>query len=336
MDSKKRYTEEQINLIIDYLSNSISEPSRVELEEWLNESEANRQFFKELEEAWTVAGILKEGDTFESNEDYQLFRSRIELASSQPKLTKDFTRRFLPYVAAVASLIIFSFSIYFYTKQPSENKSFVSKIEVPYGSISHIELSDGTKVCLNAGSKLYFSGDFGQHDRKVSFEGEASFEVARNEKLPFIVQTESVSIKVLGTTFNVNTYQEAGDVKIALLEGKVELLSDAGESVHMKTNDMAVYNKTSQKITIYSDGVKDAFGWRENQLIFNNETFEQIAFVLERKFNVKFNIQDNSIKKRRFKGDFVNNETLEQILNIMCTDKTFKYKINGDIIHIYK
>lgn len=336
MESKKQYTEEHINLIIDFLSDSISESSRVELEGWLSESEANRQFFKELEEAWAVAGILKEGDRFESNEDYQLFRSRIGLASSQPQLTKKISRRFLPYAAAIASLIIFSFSIYFYTKQSSEKKSFVSKIEVPYGSISHIELSDGTKVCLNAGSKLYFSDDFGQHDRKVSFDGEASFEVARNEKIPFIVQTESVTIKVLGTTFNVNTYHEAGEVKIALLEGKVELSSDAGETVHMKTNDVAVYNRTSQKITIYSDGVKDAFGWRENQLIFNDETFEQIAFVLERKFNVKFDIQDNSIKKRRFKGDFVNNETLEQILNIMSTDKTFKYKINGDMIHIYR
>lgn len=328
-------TEYYINLIIDFLSGSISDSSQLELDEWLNDSKANRQLFEELKDAWILAGAIKDEDAFDSDKAYQLFRNRVELAL-QHRPTKYTLRRFIPYAATIASFIILAVSVYFYSKPSLTSNSFVSKIEVPYGSKSHIELEDGTKVWLNAGSKLYFSKDFGQKDRKVSFEGEASFDVARNEKLPFIVQTEAIDVKVLGTTFNINTYKERGEIKIALLEGEVELSSDMGEVKRMKVNDVAVYNRTSKKIDVFSNGVASAFSWRDNHLIFSGETFEQITHELERKFNVKFIIHDNTIKKRRFKGDFVNNEALEQILNIMNTNKIFKYKRKGDVINIYK
>lgn len=335
MESKRQYTEDNVNLIIDFFSGSISNSSQIELERWLNASEDNRQLFEELEKAWVLAGVIKDENMFDSDKAYQIFRNRVDLAL-QAKPRKYTLRRLLPYAATVASIIILALSIYFYSKPPLSNDSFVSKIEVPYGSKSQIELKDGTKVWLNAGSKLYFSNDFGQKDRKVSFEGEASFEVAKNEKLPFIVHTGAIDVKVLGTTFNVNTYEESGEIKIALLEGEVELSSDIGEVMRMKVNDVAIYNRTSKKTDIYSNSIEGSFGWRDNLLVFNNETFEQIAHVLERKFNVKFYIHDDSIKKRRFRGDFVNNETIEQILNIMSTNKILTYKIEGDIINIYK
>lgn len=337
MESKEQYAEEHINLIVDFLSNSISDSSRIELEEWLNASEANRQFFKELEEAWMLMETLKDEESFESDKAYQMFRNRVYLAgfASQTRRRKYTMRHFLAYAATIASLITLTLFAYFYTKPSLSANHFISNIEVPYGSKSQIELNDGTKVWLNAGSKLCFPNDFGKKERKVYFEGEASFEVARNEKLPFIVQTKDIGIKVLGTTFNVNTYEERKEIKIALLEGEVELSSDIGGSVRMKTNDIAFYDRASKKIAIHNDGVGDAFGWRDNQLIFDNETFEQITLILERRFDVKFSIHDNSIKKRKFKGDFVNNETLEEILKIMNTNKILTYKIKGDTVNIY-
>lgn len=335
MNSNNQPQEYWLNLIVDYLTGSISTSSCRELEEWLAASEENRSYFQELQEVWKSMGIVNDMATFNNDKAFQLFKGRVQADRPGRKKIYALPRRALSYAAVIIPFLILSyFTFAYFTGDDNQYLQDISKIEVPNGSKSQIELKDGTKVWLNAGSTLQFNEDFGKAERKVTLYGEASFEVARNEELPFIVATGEVDIRVLGTTFNVNTYQESGEIKVALLEGSVELLSDAGESIRMKPGNMAIYHTGSRKIEVREGGISNAFGWRDNLLIFEGESFAQIVHVLERTYNVHIRIHNEELKSRQFAGDFVNN-SIEQVMSIVSTRQNFTYKIDGNQIDIY-
>ncbi len=223
------------------VTGSVSASSCRELEEWLSGSEENRDYFKELREVWKSMDTVNDMDTFNNDKAFQLFKGRIQAEQPIRKKTYTLPRHALSFAAVIIPFLILSyFTFAYFTGDDSQYLHGISKIEVPKGSKSQIELKDGTKVWLNAGSTLQFNEDFGKAERKVTLYGEASFEVARNEELPFVVAAGKMDIKVLGTTFNVNTYRESGEIKVALLEGSVELLSDAGESIRMKPGNLAI------------------------------------------------------------------------------------------------
>lgn len=329
MNQENQQKDYWLSLIVDYLTGSISESSRIELEDWVSVSDDNRKYFEEMKEVWAASGLVNDDPKFDSDKAYQLFKKRT-------RVVKRYTlRQFIPYAVAAVTLVFLSYFAYSYYSIYDQGNNFVSRIIIPHGSKSQIELSDGTKVWLNAGSHLEIDNNFGKKERKVKLYGEATFDVVKNSKCPFFVETDAIDIKVTGTTFNVNTYKENKETRIALLNGSVELLLGKGNSAVMNPNDLAVINQTTRKVSIYEGGIKDALAWRENRLLFNGERFEDIVSVLERNFNVKINIHRETIKEQRFAGDFVNDEKIEQVLNIMASNKKFTYKIKGKVIDIY-
>lgn len=335
MDSISQQKEYWFNLIVDYLADSLPASSRVELEKWIAASEENYDYFKELKSIWQIISVTEKMSDFDSNKAYLLFKERVLMETRAKK--KLYTIRHIMFrVAMIIPFFIMGyFVIAYFIQTDSDYANSIAKIEVPNGSKSQIKLIDGTKVWLNAGSNLKLNADFGDKRREVILYGEASFEVARNEEVPFIVKAGQVDVKVLGTSFNVNTYQENGVIKVALLRGAVELLSEQGEVVKLSPNELAVYDISSGKISTCEIDVEEVLGWWENKLIFKGETFMQIAGILERAYNVNIHIHNKELKKRRFVGDFVNNNSIEQIMEVISTRENFTYKIKENQIDIY-
>lgn len=321
-----------LNLILESFINERKDAENSsELEEWLAKSEDNRLYYEEFLKIWEASGIIGQENTFDDSKAYTAFKSRREKKQRQTRL------RYLRYAAVVIPFVILSYFSWMYLNGQNETPvSAVSNIVVGKGSKTKLELADGTKIWLNAGSELQVDEHFTSGKRLINLVGEAYLEVAKNEKSPFYIETTDVTVKVLGTKFNVNAYRENDKISVSLLEGAVEVISGKlkENSKMLKPNEVLRYEKTTEEVDIESEGVAELITWMRDGLIFDTETFEQIAYTLERHFNVKIQINKEGLKNRRFSGDFVNNETLDKIFSVMSSEGDFKYKIKGNVIEV--
>ena len=368
MEMQNRNMEYGFELIMDHLTGSTSDDLRRQLDDWRNRSDENEQLFVRMQRLWSAMSLSDRDKTFDSRRAYHLFRERVEADAKESGMARQIPlkplsnlRRFAFYAAILIPFVFLSYFTYrYFTDMPVklEEIPLISEIHTPNGSKTQMSLQDGSKVWLNSGSYIRYDSRFGRSNRTITLSGEAYFEVAKDEHSPFIVHVGDVQIKVLGTNFNVNAYSENNGVSVALIEGSVEMSTDKNNA-RLQPGNIAHYNAATGKIDVTTtqtvessdskqrsdviatkkllaaNSLENALAWKDNRLIFNGESFEQIIATLERAYNVKVNIRNDQIKKRRFAGDFTNNETIEQIFNIMSVNGKFQYRINGNIIDVY-
>lgn len=211
-----------------------------------------------------------------------------------------------------------------------------NKIVTSAGGEYTFVLSDGTRVWLNAESELEFPVDFVGEERVVRLNGEAYFEVRRDEKHPFIVETREMRTRVLGTSFNVKAYDEDSEVATTLLTGKVEVSAVAGGG------DVAVLSPGMQGVWMKEDGwmqVKKVstdrvMAWREGLFLFDNERLSEVIKVLERWYGVDFIYDKRGDKEHVFSGSFSKDEPLTEILDILTYAGGPKFKLAGDVVQV--
>ncbi|MBN1414632.1 MAG: FecR family protein [Bacteroidales bacterium] len=234
---------------------------------------------------------------------------------------------------------------------------------VPSGEKSQLILADGTKVWVNSESRLTYPIRFKGRERKVMLEGEAYFDVAKAKDSEFIVFTQNVSVKVLGTKFNVKSYPKDRTIETTVVEGlvrvedKVEqvrfspiVLKSAERMIFQKditkkgdvnTNDEIQHN-TIQKstpvpqneITINHVNTENITCWKDHLLVFDNETLEEIALKMSRWYKVQVDILDPELKTYRYTGKFINNESLDQVLEAINLTTPIQYDIDQNSIQI--
>jgi ferric-dicitrate binding protein FerR (iron transport regulator) len=273
-------------------------------------------------------------------------------------------RSFMRY-AAVFVLALGMFwmgnSLFFREKSVPANISQMNEISVAYGSKSRIVLPDGSIVNLNSGSLLQYASDF-ENERKVYIEGEAFFDVKKDPRHPFLVQTSNITIRVLGTVFNVKSYPEEEIIETTLVSGSVQILAKSGGSKDefktltiLKPNEKAIFYKNSmstekessdQKTEINNKDVENIqvqkkiktelyTAWKDNNLVFNNEQFGNVVPKLERWFNIEIENNFPELNASRLTGKF-DTETIEQALEALRIITPFNYSIEKNKITIYK
>lgn len=220
---------------------------------------------------------------------------------------------------------------------PSDDNIVFNEVYIPYGQKFRITLSDGTKVWLNSGSRLRFPKNLNTsaQNRMVYLEGEAYFDVTKDEKRPFIVNAENLDIKVLGTQFNVSAYKSDGEISTTLVEGSVNVYenSNPDTKILLSPNYQAAFIKENGSLTKQKVDVRTYTSWMENRLIIDNLSFEQIIQKLERAHNVSIINTVDSLNNEMFKGEF-ENERIETILNTIASSTPFTYKIEDNVITI--
>jgi len=216
----------------------------------------------------------------------------------------------------------------------SGHKNDVEKRVSDKGQKSILVLSDGTKVWLNAASKISYPKDFEtQNTRDVYLEGEAFFDVAHNENKPFIVHTSSINIKVLGTSFNVKSYFDEKTIETTLVQGKVRIEQSDGKGnsigdVELKPNQRAVFNKESKIINIKEVVADNSLSWKRERLVFDEESIDNVILQMERWYNVKIYVKNKGNLDCKLTAS-IENESLEEILNLISIAHNIQYSISG-------
>lgn len=201
------------------------------------------------------------------------------------------------------------------------------------GQRTLITLEDGTKVWLNAESKLLFPNSFrNQPTREVFLDGEGFFSVAKNKAKPFIVRTKGIKVKVLGTSFNIKSYENDSFIQTTLIEGKVTLSSieESSEELTLAPNQIAVFDKSTHNILLDNKKNTDAYvGWTNGKLVFEDQPLSDIIVALERWYNIKFVVEDKRALKCRFFAK-IDNLTLVEVLELFKASDGIEYDIRGD------
>ncbi len=370
------------NLILKYLTDSISENERKELIEYLQQPE-NRKRFKELVKI--NHRLNKEYTKVNTSESYSGLLKRI---TSEKSLKRKLFPILLKYAAIFAGVAILGYGIYsnsprqvntrisgpqitlqledgsfkivdenanvsildingnlisqqknnqlFYSKDGKAEKLVYNTLSVPYGKTFKLELSDGSVVTVNSGTKLKYPVNFiKNNNRTVFLDGEAFFEVAKDTDHPFVVNTNDMDIEVLGTKFNVTSYTEDQKTSTVLVDGKVQASNKA------ITEDIAILSPNQRAsfsenvIHVEDVNVKKYIAWVQGQLIFEDDSFNVIANKLERKFNLKIVNNYPELEKINITASF-RNESIDDVLKIFQSYQAFEYSIKKGILTINK
>ena len=213
-----------------------------------------------------------------------------------------------------------------------------NELQIPYGKIFDVELSDGTLVHLNSGTTMRYPVKFlkGQK-REVFIDGEAYFKVAKDERHPFIVHADAISVEVLGTEFNISSYPEDATIKTVLVEGSVSQSNSffPKDNVKLEPGQKAAWNKFAHDTEVEEVEVNLYTGWIKGEMIFQNAKFEDMAKKLERRYNVSVQNNNEKLKSMRLNARFnVNVESIEDVLSFINEIETFEYSIDDKTILI--
>lgn len=198
-----------------------------------------------------------------------------------------------------------------------------NKIEIPRGGEYKITLSDGTRVCLNAQTVLRFPESFANSDQRVVYlSGEAYFEVAKNASKPFIVCCKNYSVKVLGTSFNVNDYEDGSDSKTTLASGKVEIDMNGRQTI-LKPGQQAVVK--AGRVDVKEVDVEVYTTWMHENFRFQSETVEEIMKKLARWYNIDVVYLNESVKNYHFTGYLPRYANISDVLDLLSLTTKIKF-----------
>lgn len=265
-------------------------------------------------------------------------------------------------IAAAAAFLVVASGVYLF-KVRQEGLLASAKWQekyTPRKTRSTIVLTDGTRIILNSDSKLKFPESFGGAGREVFLTGEAFFDVAKNVEHPFIIHTQKMDIKVLGTSFNVRTYPNETTSETTLISGAVEIkMADRpSDKIYLKPNDKFVLTNQEAAgkkpdLTKKSNGTHSSYAlatlthydamddsseivetsWINNKLVFRNEAFGDLAKKIERWYGVNVAFQNPQTEKLKFTGVF-ERESLEQALTALQMTEKFQFAIKGETLFI--
>ena len=230
--------------------------------------------------------------------------------------------------AIVLPICIAFFTYYLIDSSQTVGAPFIVKADK--GDKATIELPDGTNVVLNSASQLSYLNNFGENGRRVQLNGEAYFKVAHDEKCAFIVQVGDLEVKVLGTSFNVSAYEDAKDVTVVLLEGKVGVYAQKISHI-MKPGDKIEYNKATHKITATQVHPSDYIEWTKGNIYFEKESLENIMKTLSRIYDVEIRFDSNKLPNEYFTGT-IPGGGIQNALNILMLTSPFYYEMDGSVI----
>ena len=313
------------DLIPGYLSGELTHQEMIKVDEWRKESSENESAFQESCRAWEAIPLLNEMEKFNSFEALKKINKKIQSGSISGWWSV------IQRVAAVLLLPLLAYSGYQTIHNRSQEDNVIMQtVSSRQGMIAEFSLPDGTKVWLNSGSQLQYPVSFTSDKREVRLKGEAFFEVARNEKQPFIVSARNLNVEVLGTSFNLISYEEEAQSEVILFEGKVKLSAETGSTIKefgtMHPGQRAVYTEGSQSMNTQEVDLHKYMAWRDGNLVFQDDSMDDVVKRLSRWFNVEIIIDDPEINEYIYKATF-RNENLKQVLTLLKLSAPIDYRI---------
>ncbi len=324
--------------ILNFLKGRYSYNEYLKVKKWFDTAGDDDAVKELLVSQWDEINAKKEGDNESLNNIFQKIQYTILLDEKNNSEKKVFWR-FYRQVAAILLIPVLIFSFWFnmnsdfgFKSSSTSMSQQLIEVEAPEGSRVNFLLPDSSEVWLNSGSKLEYPPVF-QSKREVILTGEAYFEVKHLEKSAFTVSVKDMDVEVLGTKFNVSAYDDDPFSYVVLNEGKVEVNGKVG--VFNRTllpNEKITFDRKGETLKLEDVNAHSYSAWKDGLLVLDNETLEDVALRLERWYNAEIIIQDEVLKKYRFKATF-RDEPLEEVLKLIGKTTAITYEIERRTIN---
>lgn len=314
---KDEYSEKESLYVDDVFSDNKNEK---ELEHFLR-----RQFYE----------LLPEDDKDKKDLDHILYRIHYDINNRSVSHKRDVFNNAFKWTLRIAGIILLPVLIYFgieMYKETGISKQAWVEINSPAWTRTQFRLPDGTVGWLNSNSSIRYYGNFAS-DRQLTLKGEAYFDVFKDEKNPFVVNVYDVALKVLGTKFNVTAYEDERNVEVVLEGGSLVFnTNDKTQSYLMKPDDMVIYDKNLNNLSVEVVQSLKYTSWTQGKLVFRNDPIDVIAKRLERYYNVDIEVDGKVSNDMRLRATFID-EDINEVLGWMERSLPLSYRIeNGTIM----
>jgi len=355
-----------LDLIRLYLNDDCSSEEKDIIENWLAEDQSHQEYFDTIKDVWEVTPSSDVEVDFEEEWHRMSTRLGINLdapkniaseekvnTKSHPKINEHRPINYLLKVAAVILLIAlpaYYFSTFnmISTSKKSSSKVAMQKIETAKGERASMQFSDGSKIMLNSMSSVRFPKVFSSGKREIYLEGEAFFRVIHNEDVPFIVHVNGVTVRDIGTEFNVNGYKEDGSVEVVVRNGQVAVKQDDysknngndSQSANSPHSTREVFLTKGQRTFVKSGqlpskpenvSLKPYMAWVNGRMVFDGTPMREVIKRLERAYDLKFQVKDSTLLSEKLKASF-KRETPEKVLGIIAFSLGIDYELHGSTV----
>jgi transmembrane sensor len=280
-------------------------------------------------------GLLQEENAEEKELDHILYRIHYDINSSESVKNSRSFEKIIKWTFRIAAILLLPVLIFIGLQMNQANylkKDTWVEIKAPAWTRAQFTLPDGSTGWLNSNSTIKYHGDF-YTDRQVTLTGEAFFDVFKDGNRPFVVNTNEVVLKVLGTRFNIAAYEDEKNVEVVLEEGKLVFNSiGMHKSYTMKPNDLIVYDKTLNDFSTEIVQPHKYVSWTEGKLVFRNDPLDVIARRLGRWYNINVEVKGTLTEDLRLRATFID-EDFEKVLNLLKRSLPINYKIDYGILN---
>ena len=320
-------------LVEKFLSGACSRTEIAQILEWFNASEENRKEWLNLRMILARGNFAYFSDPEHIEHSYreickeQAIRERLER-----EITRKISLRFMRYAACILLLIGLSYGSYKYFADWQYPKTIEFAVAATE-PIQQILLHDSTRVWLSANSRIEYPEKFRKKERHVTVEGKVYFEVAKDTQRPFIVKTETYMVKVLGTSFEVNSFKYRQTSDVILVEGSVEILDNKMNLLYMlQPGQQFEMDKLNNQFTLHEVDAAPYTGWHSGQLEFDGMTFAEIARVLERQYDVRIVLDKDIAGETQLVGSLSFKKDIHEMMKTIELVVPIKYKVETDTI----
>ena len=331
MDQNKQQ-EYYDELITGYLNRSLTPEQEKELSRWVAANESHKKHYYEMTELW-LSSYDKQHKNGRKNEAvYRRFAEQAGFRKQKYLFLREYTR-----IAAALLVGVFlgTTGLYLFNQSNRQDEqAMIRTIEVPLGSRSRLQLEDGTIVWLNAGSKFSCQPGFSQKNRQVILEGEGYFEVKKNEQAPFFVETNQMTVNVLGTSFDIKDYSDKMNSETTLLTGKVEIqLPNNPNSILLKPNQRIILDKETGVHEIRQVDASEYILWINEKLVCNNEKLSVILHKIKLWYGMELVCQPGTPVDQRLSLT-IRKESPDEIFKLLEMIVPIRYSIKDDVIYV--
>lgn len=293
------------------------------VKEWSEASEENNKLFRrerKLFNAMILVGYSKEPG----------------MPMKEIRKKNNFIREFLKIASVVVITVGITAALFSIGEDKDNVNIAMQTITVPAGQRVNLDLPDGSNVWLNAGTRMQYPVSFMKDKREVILDGEAYFEVAHNAECPFVVHTGALDVEVLGTKFNVEAYSKRKTFETSLIQGKVRVKSPENKNISVTLLPNQKTTLKDGKLVVSKIDDFNVYRWKEGLYCFKSKPFAEIMQDLERYYDLKIQLDKQSIARVALTGKFRISDGLDYALRVLQNDVAFTYKRDkeNDVIYI--
>ncbi len=242
------------------------------------------------------------------------------------------------YAVAAALMLLTAGAVYWYlTGRPAKNNQrqvAAAPAQQPVYKNQTIHLPDGSTVILKADSKLHYPSAFSGSTREVYLQGEGYFDIRHNARQPFLVHAGKIITKVLGTAFDIKAYPGDDHVQITVTRGRVQVMRENKNLGLVNANQQISFDKNTEDYVLQKVDVKPIVAWKPQEIVFDDITMEEAAHKMEQQFNVVIEFANPALKDCRISASFSEDDTLNEMLAVICGVIRANYIIQNNKIII--